>query len=176
MGFLDAPFRSRPSRPHANFSKARPRRLGACWRRPQTHPLTIQRLRRHQTAVVFLSRRSALPHPLRSCLPTPGATKNSLSLPILTAHAGPRCFVNSHCFGRIDLLMTVDAGQRTKSRIPIVARWAAVGAADLDLGPWIGSLVRDFGSDGARIASRCIAADDLRGQALTDAARDWCST
>ena len=68
--------------------------------------------------------------------------------------------------------MTVDAGQRTKSRIPIVARWAAVGAADLDLGPWIGSLVRDFGSDGARIASRCIAADDLRGQALTDAARE----
>lgn len=68
--------------------------------------------------------------------------------------------------------MTAAAGQRTLSRIPSVNRWAAVGVADIDLGPWIGELARDIDPDGVRIVSRRVPADQVRGPAVTDATRE----
>lgn len=53
-----------------------------------------------------------------------------------------------------------------------IPEWSAQGKAELDLSPWVAELARTSqGRDDAVVSTRCVPADDLEGESLTDAAR-----
>ncbi len=66
--------------------------------------------------------------------------------------------------------MTVSLEHRLPSHLKVEPSWAARGRAEFDLGSWTGALLRTRGVERARLVSRSVPADSLRGEDLTHAA------
>jgi chorismate lyase/3-hydroxybenzoate synthase len=71
----------------------------------------------------------------------------------------------------MNLSMATTAQESTPMHATIVPDWSAVGCHERDLSSWLGQLDSDFGAGRVHVASRTIGADALRGEAITEAAR-----